>query len=48
VVSSVREALIGLGYGPDEARDVLLELPASDDAGVMLRDALKLLGAKRA
>ena len=48
VVSSVREALIGLGYGPDEARDVLRELPASDDAGVMLRDALKLLGAKRA
>jgi len=33
VVPSVREALIGLGYGPDEARDVLRELPASDDAG---------------
>lgn len=48
VVGDVREALSGLGYGPDEVRDVLRELPASADASSMLRDALQLLGAKRA
>ncbi len=51
VVSSVREALLGLGYGPDEVRDALRELPASSDladASTMLRDSLKLLGARRA
>lgn len=48
VVGDVREALAGLGYGPDEVRDALRELPSSDDASALLRDALKLLGAKRA
>ncbi len=48
VMSSVREALVGLGYGPDEIRDALREMSATTDASVMLRDALKLLGAKRA
>jgi len=48
VVSDVREALAGLGYGPDEVRDALRELPATGDASSLLRDALKLLGAKRA
>jgi Holliday junction DNA helicase RuvA len=48
VVGDVREALTGLGYGPDEVRDALRELPASADASSLLRDALKLLGAKRA
>lgn len=48
VVGDVREALTGLGYGPDEIRDVLRELPATADASSLLRDALKLLGAKRA
>lgn len=48
VVSDVREALAGLGYGPDEVRDVLRELPSTGDASTLLRDALKLLGAKRA
>lgn len=48
VVGDVREALTGLGYGPDEIRDALRELPADGDASGMLRDALKLLGAKRA
>lgn len=47
-LGSVREALAGLGYGPDEVREVLREAPASDDAAVLLREALKLLGAKRA
>jgi holliday junction DNA helicase RuvA len=48
VVGDVREALAGLGYGPDEVRDVLRELPSDGDASSLLRDALKLLGAKRA
>lgn len=48
VVGDVREALTGLGYGPDEVRDALRELPATGDASSLLRDALKLLGAKRA
>jgi holliday junction DNA helicase RuvA len=48
VVGDVREALAGLGYGPDEVRDALRELPATGDASSLLRDALKLLGAKRA
>ena len=48
VVGDVREALAGLGYGPDEVRDALRELPSSGDAPTLLRDALKLLGAKRA
>jgi Holliday junction DNA helicase RuvA len=47
-VGDVREALAGLGYGADEIRDALRELPASGDAATLLRDALKLLGARRA
>jgi holliday junction DNA helicase RuvA len=48
VVGDVREALTGLGYAPDEVRDALRELPANADASSLLRDALKLLGARRA
>lgn len=48
IVGDVREALTGLGYGPDEVRDALRELPISADASTLLRDALQLLGAKRA
>jgi len=48
VVGDVREALAGLGYAPEEIRDVLRELPAEAEAPVLLRDALKMLGAKRA
>lgn len=47
-VADVREALSGLGYGSDEIRDVLRDLPATGDAAALLRDALKVLGAKRA
>jgi holliday junction DNA helicase RuvA len=47
-IGDVREALIGLGYGADEVRDVLRDLPTSSDASGLLREALKLLGAKRA
>ncbi len=48
VVGDVREALAGLGYQPEEIRDALRELPANGDAATLLRDALKLLGARRA
>jgi Holliday junction DNA helicase RuvA len=48
VIGDVREALAGLGYGFDEIREALRELPASDDAPTLLRDALKMLGASRA
>lgn len=47
-MGDVREALLGLGYGDTEIRDTLRELQAGDDASTMLRDALKLLGARRA
>ena len=47
-VADVREALAGLGYGDNEIRDTLRELPSSDDAAALLRDALKSLGARRA
>jgi Holliday junction DNA helicase RuvA len=47
-VADVRDALAGLGYGTEEIRDVLRELPADVDSATMLRDALKSLGARRA
>ncbi len=47
-VGEVREALAGLGYGTDEIREVLRELPTDVDSATLLRDALKLLGARRA
>ncbi len=48
VVTDVREALTGLGYGTDEIRDALRELPADADSATLLRDALKSLGARHA
>ena len=48
VLGDVREALYGLGYAPEEVRDALREISASDDASTLLRDALQLLGARRA
>ncbi len=47
-VGDVREALSGLGYGADEIREALRDLPADGDAAGLLRDALKLLAARRA
>jgi Holliday junction resolvasome RuvABC DNA-binding subunit len=49
-VADLREALLGLGYGNDEIRDVMSELSPSDDVALdrILRDALAILGARRA
>jgi holliday junction DNA helicase RuvA len=44
----VREALSGLGYGPEEIREAMRELPESASAEDLLRDALRLLGVRRA
>jgi Holliday junction DNA helicase RuvA len=48
VVADVREALSGLGYADAEIREALSELPTGQEAAPLLRDALKLLGARRA
>ena len=49
ILADVREALAGLGYGPDEVRDALRDVSAEGrDAPGLLRDALKVLGARRA
>jgi holliday junction DNA helicase RuvA len=47
-LSDVREALAGLGYGPEEIRDTLRSMPTDGNASTLLRDALKMLGARRA
>lgn len=50
VLANVREALAGLGYGPDEIREALRDVSAGAgaDAGTLLREALQVLGARRA
>lgn len=48
VTADVREALAALGYGADEIRDVVRQLSNDSDSASMLRDALALLGARRA
>jgi holliday junction DNA helicase RuvA len=45
--AEVRSALDGLGYGPEEVREVLVRLPDDGPVEVMLRDALKLLALAR-
>jgi len=47
-IGNVREALAGLGYGSEEIRDAMRDLPESASAEVLLRDALRLLGVRRA
>ena len=47
-VADVRDALASLGYGTDEIREALRELPTGSDSSTLLRDALKMLGARRA
>jgi Holliday junction DNA helicase RuvA len=44
--AEVREALAGLGYGPDEVRDALAQLPDDGAVEALLRDALRLLAVK--
>ncbi len=46
--ADVREALTALGYGADEIRDTMRQLTSSEGTESMLRDALALLGARRA
>ena len=45
--AEVRAALSGLGYEPEEVREVLSDLPADGDLEPMLREALRLLAASR-
>lgn len=47
VRGDVRDALAGLGYTDGEVREVMSDLPESDDAGALLRDALQRLGSAR-
>lgn len=47
VRSDVTDALAGLGYGPDEIRDAIRDLPADGDPSVLLREALKRLAVAR-
>lgn len=46
--AEVREALGALGYSPDEIREAMRQLGGGVDSETMLRDALALLGARRA
>jgi Holliday junction DNA helicase RuvA len=41
--ADVREALTGLGYGPEEIRAVLRDLPQGGDTAALLKDALRRL-----
>lgn len=45
--TDVREALAGLGYGPDEIRQATADLPDDGDASALLREALQRLAAGR-
>jgi holliday junction DNA helicase RuvA len=47
--AEVRSALAGLGYEPDEVRDVLAQLDGAEDVSVedLLRDALRMLAVSR-
>jgi len=47
-IADVRDALTGLGYGSEEIREALRELPSNADSATLLRDALKSLGARHA
>ena len=46
--TDVRAALDGLGYGAEEIKGVLAELPGGHDAGEMLREALRRLAGAAA
>ena len=48
VRAEVREALTGLGYGPDEVREALTQMPDDGPVEERLRDALRLLATSGA
>lgn len=48
VAATVRDALVGLGYSPDEIRESLRGLPDGSSAEEALRHALGVMGARRA
>ncbi len=48
VAVHVREALAGLGYAPEEIREVLRDLDGDSDAATVLRDALRQLATRHA
>jgi Holliday junction DNA helicase RuvA len=43
----VREALVALGYGPEEVREALRDLPVEGDVQRLLKDALTRLSSVR-
>lgn len=43
----VHDALVGLGYTPDEIREALRDLPTDGDSAVLLKDALQRLAGVR-
>ncbi|MCZ7536388.1 MAG: Holliday junction branch migration protein RuvA [Acidimicrobiia bacterium] len=45
--AEVREALTGLGYGPEEVRDALARITEEAPVEALLRDALRLLAVAR-
>lgn len=45
--AAVREALLGLGYSPDEIRAVIAQLPEAGTEAALLRDALQVLAGAR-
>ena len=44
-MADVRDALSGLGYGPDEVAEAVRDLPDDVDAAELLRLALRRLAA---
>ena len=44
--NDVREALVELGYGADEVRDAMAELPDDGDAALLLKAALQTLAVR--
>jgi holliday junction DNA helicase RuvA len=46
--AEVRAALAGLGYGPDEVRDVLAQIAPDGSVEDLLREALKVLAVSHA
>jgi len=46
--NDVREALVALGYAPDEIREAVRDLAPDGDTGLLLREALARLGGARA